>query len=36
LHRSIGTDDAYFKVIREGWGEALRNAFHALPDPPIP
>jgi putative proteasome-type protease len=36
LHRSIGPDDAYFKVIREGWGESLRNAFHALPDPPIP
>jgi len=35
-HRSIGPDDAYFKVIREGWGESLRNAFHALPDPPIP
>jgi putative proteasome-type protease len=36
LHRSIGAEDAYFKVIREGWGESLRNAFHALPDPPIP
>ncbi len=36
LHRSIGPDDAYFKVIRDGWGESLRNAFHALPDPPIP
>ncbi len=36
LHRSIGADDAYFKVIRDGWGESLRNAFHALPDPPIP
>jgi putative proteasome-type protease len=36
LHRSIGSDDAYFKVIRDGWGESLRNAFHALPDPPIP
>jgi putative proteasome-type protease len=36
LHRSIGNDDSYFKVIRDGWGEALRNAFHALPDPPIP
>ncbi len=36
LHRSIGTDDAYFKVIRDGWGESLRNAFHALPDPSIP
>jgi len=36
LHRSIGPDDAYFKVIRDGWGESLRNAFHALPDPSIP
>jgi putative proteasome-type protease len=36
LHRNIGTDDAYFKVIREGWGESLRSAFHALPDPAIP
>jgi putative proteasome-type protease len=36
LHRSIGPDDAYFKVIREGWSESLRNAFHALPDPPVP
>jgi putative proteasome-type protease len=36
LHRSIGPDDSYFKVIRDGWGESLRNAFHALPDPPIP
>ena len=36
LHRSIGSDDAYFKVIRDGWGESLRNAFHALPDPTIP
>jgi len=35
-HQSIGPDDAYFKMIREGWGESLRNAFHALPDPPIP
>jgi putative proteasome-type protease len=36
LHRNIGADDAYFKVIRDGWGESLRNAFHALPDPSIP
>ena len=35
-HKSIGADDAYFKVIRDGWGESLRNAFHALPDPSIP
>jgi putative proteasome-type protease len=36
LHRSIEPDDGYFKVIRQGWGESLRNAFHALPDLPIP
>ena len=36
LHRSIGADDDYFKVIRDGWGASLRNAFHALPDPSIP
>ena len=36
LHQSIDPDDDYFRMIREGWGEALRNAFHALPDPPIP
>ncbi len=36
LHRSIDPDDAYFKIIRDGWGESLRNAFHALPDLPIP
>jgi len=36
MHRSIEPDDAYFKVIRDGWGESLRNAFHALPDPSIP
>jgi putative proteasome-type protease len=36
MHQSIGPDDAYFKMIRDGWGESLRNAFHALPDPSIP
>src|SRR5688572_7879961 len=36
LHRNIGADDSYFKVIRDGWSESLRNAFHALPDPSIP
>src|SRR5688572_9368017 len=36
LHKSISADDDYFKVIRDGWGESLRNAFHALPDPAIP
>jgi len=36
LHRSIDPDDAHFKIIREGWSESLRNAFHALPDLQIP
>ena len=36
MHRNITSEDAYFKVIRDGWGESLRNAFHALPDPTIP
>lgn len=36
LHRNIGADDEYFRMIREGWGESLRNAFIALPDPLIP
>lgn len=36
LHQTIGVDDAYFRSIREGWGEALRSAFLALPDLPVP
>ena len=32
-HVSIGSDDAYFAAIRKRWGEALRGAFHDLPDP---
>lgn len=36
MHRSIGADDAYFRSIREGWGEALRNAFHDLPELELP
>ena len=30
-HR-IGHDDPYFRVISAGWGDALKNAFHSLPD----
>jgi putative proteasome-type protease len=30
--RRITADDTYFKTISSGWGEALRNAFHSLPD----
>jgi putative proteasome-type protease len=36
LQRRISAEDAYFKVIRDGRGESLRNAFQALPDPAIP
>ena len=33
LHqRRIGSDDPYFRIISDGWGEALRQAFHSLPD----
>ena len=30
-HR-INYDDPYFQAISAGWGDALRNAFHSLPD----
>jgi len=33
LHRNISADDEYFRMIRMGWGESLRHAFHALPNP---
>lgn len=29
--RRIERDDAFFEMISSGWGEALRQAFHALP-----
>ena len=33
LHeRRVTADDPYFKAISTGWGEALKSAFHALPD----
>ena len=32
-HVSIGSDDAYFTMLRKRWGEALRGAFHDLPNP---
>ena len=28
----IGHDDAYFQAISSSWGDALKNAFHSLPD----
>ena len=30
--RRIGFDDPYFQSISNSWSEALRNAFHSLPD----
>ena len=28
----IGTDDLYYRAISSGWGEALKTAFHSLPE----
>ncbi|MEJ0100496.1 MAG: peptidase [Pseudomonadota bacterium] len=36
LHRNITSEDGYWVRIRDGWGEALRNSFHALPDLDMP
>jgi predicted proteasome-type protease len=33
-HLTIGADDAYFRMVRSSWSEALRQAFGALPNPP--
>lgn len=30
--RRIGSDDAYYRSVSEGWSEALKNAFYSLPD----
>jgi putative proteasome-type protease len=33
LHeRRITADDPYYSAISAGWGEALKQAFHSLPD----
>lgn len=33
LHeRRIAADDAYYRTVSAGWGEALKKAFHDLPD----
>jgi putative proteasome-type protease len=32
-HVDIDGDNRYFQMIRNGWGEALREAFSALPNP---
>ncbi|MET0282315.1 MAG: peptidase [Steroidobacteraceae bacterium] len=36
LRRTIAEDDPYWVLIRDGWGAALREVFHALPDLPLP
>jgi putative proteasome-type protease len=33
LHRSITAEDEYFRMIRSGWSDSLRHAFHTLPNP---
>jgi putative proteasome-type protease len=33
LQRRISEDDAYFRMIRERWSEALREAYQAIPKP---
>lgn len=30
--RRITAEDPYFRAVSEGWSEALKNAFHSLPD----
>ncbi|MEJ0060258.1 MAG: proteasome-type protease [Terricaulis sp.] len=34
--RRITEDDAYFRSIRDGWSNALRDAYRAMPAPPWP
>ena len=34
IRRRITEDDAYFRMIRERWSEALREAYRAIPHPP--
>jgi putative proteasome-type protease len=34
LRRRITEDDEYFRMIRERWSEALREAYRAIPRPP--
>ena len=35
LHRNVSPDDAYYQMIRSGWSDSLRHAFHALPNPDL-
>jgi putative proteasome-type protease len=32
-HVSIGVNDPYYQQLRSSWGERLREAFHAMPEP---
>jgi putative proteasome-type protease len=32
-HVNVDQDHEYFRLIRSRWGESLRHAFHAMPDP---
>jgi putative proteasome-type protease len=32
-HVNIDAEHEYFRLIRSRWGESLRHAFHAMPDP---
>lgn len=34
LKRRITQDDPYYRTISDGWSNALRSAFKALPDYP--
>jgi putative proteasome-type protease len=34
VKRRITEDDDYFRIIREGWSAALRDAYRAIPHPP--
>ncbi len=34
LRKRISGEDPYYRVISDGWGQALRNAFGSLPDYP--
>ena len=35
LHRNVTSDDEYYRMIRSGWSDSLRHAFHALPNPDL-
>ncbi len=35
LHRNITSEDPYYQMIRTGWSDSLRHAFHALPNPDL-